>query len=161
MWLFGLRSDEGGPGSSALNGDGSRSGIRSKHARYRCNASVGSVAKSTCRRWLVSVGLMAEARCWERAERSIREAEASSQEARRLVMRRPVGKAACPRHPRYSTKATIPPPSLPPSLQGALRVLKIHKRATRDIRRVTNSVSEHDVTALYRRVDRVRSTRYS
>ena len=53
-WLLGLSSDEGGPGSSALSGDGSKSGIRSKQARYRCNASTGSVVKSTCDRQFVS-----------------------------------------------------------------------------------------------------------
>ena len=48
-WLRARSSDEGGPGSSAVNGDGSSSGMRSKQARYRCSASAGSVAKSTCR----------------------------------------------------------------------------------------------------------------
>lgn len=43
-----FNSDEGGPGSSAVNGEGTTSGIRLKHARYRCSASVGSVEKSTC-----------------------------------------------------------------------------------------------------------------
>lgn len=48
MWLFGLSSEDGCPGSSALSGDGSSSGIKSKQARYRCNASDGSVVKSIC-----------------------------------------------------------------------------------------------------------------
>lgn len=46
--VLGFSRDEGGPGSSALSGDGSSAGIKSKHARYRCRASDGSVAKSTC-----------------------------------------------------------------------------------------------------------------
>ena len=81
----------------------------------------------------ISWGLWQTQKMLGASERSIREAEASAQEARRLVMRRPVGKRAArgtldvlPRR-RYSTERSA-------LAEGGSLGLKIHKRAAPDIR---------------------------
>ena len=59
------------------------------------------------RHGFVSAGDYGRSKMLGAGERSIREAEASAQEARRAADAPPSGKAGCPRDPRCSTKATI------------------------------------------------------